>query len=94
MQGTTAPHKGASLKLLTLNVNGLRDADKQATLLQFLMEGPWNVVCLQDTHFLSNDEGEAWLRHGLDAHAPSGWPGTGYFTAASSPHVGGVAILL
>ena len=90
----TAPHNGTSIKLLTLNVNGLRDAGKQATLLHFLMEGPWNVVCLQDTHFLSEEEGEAWLRQGLGPHTPHGWPGTGYFTATSSPHVGGVAILL
>jgi len=94
MPATTTTRRGSSLKLLTLNVNGLRDAAKQATLLQFLMEGPWNVVCLQDTHFLGEEEGEAWLRHGLGAHTPGGWPGTGYFTATTSPHVGGVAILL
>lgn len=87
--GLTAP----SLKLLTLNVNGLLNTDKQADLLAFLIEGPWNVICLQDTHFTTVEQGERWLAHGLGRDTHASWQGTGFFTRTSSPHVGGVAVL-
>ena len=41
-----------ALSLISLNVNGLRDANKRAGLLQFLrcLSSPPDVVCLQEVH--------------------------------------------
>ena len=39
-----------SLRLLSLNVNGLRDANKRRTLFTMLIAGRWDVVALQETH--------------------------------------------
>ena len=46
---------------LSLNVNGLRDANKQAGLLQWLSHLSLDFVCLQETHVLSCDECNSWL---------------------------------
>ena len=50
-----------SLRLLSLNVNGLRDAAKRRTLFSLLHRDRWDVVLLQETHHSSQAEGEEWL---------------------------------
>ena len=47
--------------LLTLNVNGLRQADKRAGLIHWLRSLPYNVdvICLQEVHCVSILEGQS-----------------------------------
>lgn len=72
--------------LLTLNVNGLRQADKRAGLIHWLRSLPYivDVICLQEVHCVSILEGQSWFRH------------TGYSCAVSpgSNHSSGIIILL
>ena len=79
-------------KLLSLNVQGL-GAQRQAQTLQYLLEGDWNVACLQDTHFRTAEAGEKWLKEGMGHASHPVWPGTGFFAPTSSSSVGGTAIL-
>ena len=50
--------------LISLNVNGLRDADKRAGLLQWLRSLPStiDIVCLQECHCSSEIECQDWFR--------------------------------
>ena len=52
------------LSLISINVNGLRDGNKRAGLLQFLrcLPNPPDVVCLQEVHCVSKAEGCDWFR--------------------------------
>ncbi len=45
------------LRLLSLNVNGLADLDKRRALFATLTNGPWDVICLQETHQRASDDG-------------------------------------
>jgi len=47
--------------LVSVNVNGLRDADKRLSFLQWLSHHSPSVVCLQETHGLSADELSQWF---------------------------------
>ena len=50
-----------ALTVFSVNVNGLRDGDKRLGFLQWLSHlSPW-VVCLQDTHTVSNDDLLSWF---------------------------------
>ena len=49
------------MSFLTLNVNGLRDANKRAGLLQWLSHLALDFVCLQETHVISSDECNSWF---------------------------------
>lgn len=49
------------MSFLTLNVNGLRDANKRAGLLQWLSHLALDFVCLQETHVISYDECNSWF---------------------------------
>ena len=53
-----------ALSLISLNVNGLRDGNKRAGLLQFLrcLSSPLDVVCLQEVHCISEAEVCDWFR--------------------------------
>ncbi len=53
-----------SLRLLSLNVNGLRDAAKRRTLFNLLHRDRWDVVLLQETHHVSQAEGKEWIGEG------------------------------
>ena len=46
---------------LSLNVNGLRDANKRAGLLQWLSHLSLDFVCLQEAHVLSPEECNSWF---------------------------------
>ena len=52
-----------ALSVITLNVNGLRDADKCSGVQQWLrsLPSPVDVVCLQETHCLSEAECSSWF---------------------------------
>lgn len=52
-----------ALSMITLNSNGLRDADKRSGLLQWLrcLPSPVDVVCLQETHCVSEAECGSWF---------------------------------
>lgn len=80
-----------TLQLLSLNVNGLRIPDKRRQLFHQLLEGPWDVIALQETHHGENEEGCRWAREGAGPASP--WTGDTFwhhYTSASR----GVAILL
>lgn len=44
------------MRFLTLNVNGLWDANKRMAFLQWLSNLSVDFACLQETHVLSDDE--------------------------------------
>ena len=46
---------------LTVNTNGIRDADKRAAFMQWLNCYKPDLVCLQETHVLSCAEGLDWF---------------------------------
>lgn len=52
-----------ALSLISLNVIGLRDANKRAGLLQFLrcLSSPPDVVCLQEVHCISEAKVCDWF---------------------------------
>lgn len=49
------------MSFLTLNVNGLRDTNKRAGLLQWLSHLSLDFVCLQETHVVSTDDCSRWF---------------------------------
>ena len=80
-----------TLQLLSLNVNGLREPAKRRQLFHQLLEGPWDIAVLQETHHNSFEEGARWATEGAGRASP--WTGDTYwhhFNSASR----GVAILL
>ena len=50
-----------ALKIATLNINGLRDANKRMSFTQWLHFVDWDVLCLQESHVTSKDECGAWF---------------------------------
>ena len=72
-----------ALSLVSVKVNGLRDADKRLSFLQWLSHHSPSVACLQETHALSSDELSQWFSR------------FGYLCLGSfgSSHSCGVAIL-
>ena len=64
----TPLHASKALSLVSVNVNGLRDADKRLTLLQWLSHLSPSVVCLQETHALSSDKLCVWFSRFGDEH--------------------------
>lgn len=86
MSGTGSPN----LRLLTLNVNGLRDPKKRSQLFHGLKKENYDIICLQETHHSCETEAKQWLQEG--SGPGSAWLGPSHwchFTTASS----GVAIL-
>ena len=79
-----------ALKLLSLNCNGLRDANKRRTLFTMLAAGRWDVVALQETHHVSDAEGESWAAAGAGPLHP--WPGVSFWSHGTSASRG-VALL-
>lgn len=49
------------MSFLSLNVNGLRDANKRAGLLEWLSHLVLDFVCLQETHVVSSEECNSWF---------------------------------
>jgi exonuclease III len=82
---------GQPLRVLTLNVNGLRDAEKRRTLFEGLRRGGWHAVLLQETHHEGDVEGMVWTAQGRGPGLP--WDGTGYWKEGSRASCG-VAVLI
>jgi exonuclease III len=79
-----------SLSLLTLNVNGLGSAGKRRTLFHMLLDGPWDVIVLQETHHADSEQGIRWAGEGAGQGRP--WAGDSYWAHGTSASRG-VAIL-
>ena len=82
--------KSPSLRLLSLNVNGLRGEWKRRMLFHKLQQGNYDIVCLQETHHSCEAEAKQWMQAG--SGAGSAWLGASHwchFTTSSR----GVAIL-
>ena len=76
-----------SLRLLSLNVNGLRSASKRRSLFTLLRRDRWDVVLLQETHHTDEAEGQAWAEegpHGLTAN----WSGPSFWSHGSAASKG------
>ena len=86
MSSATQP----SLALLSINVNGLGQKAKRLTLFSSLIDGPWDIIVLQETHHTDEEQGIRWTREGAGHGRP--WPGTCYWAAGTSASRG-VAIL-
>ena len=86
MSSSTRP----SLSLLTLNVNGLGSAAKRRTLFNMLMDGPWDVIVLQETHHTDREQGIRWAGKGAGEGRP--WDGDSYWAHGTSASRG-VALL-
>ena len=50
-----------AVSLVTINVNGLRDANKRLSFLQWLSHSSPSIVCLQETHAVSDGELRQWF---------------------------------
>lgn len=87
MSARSAP----SLSLLTLNVNGLGDRAKRSTLFHSLLQGPWDVILLQETHHRDDEQGIQWCREGAGEGRP--WPGVSFWAHGTTASRG-VAILI
>ena len=79
-----------SLRFLSLNVNGLREAGKQRAVFDMLRAGRWDIVALQETHHTSSDEGKAWAASGVGSQLA--WPGVSFWSHGTSASRG-VALL-
>ena len=85
------PSRLPSLRLLTLNVNGLRGERKRHTLFLRLLRGPWDVVLLQETHHHDEDEARRWTSEGA---GPSlAWQGPAFWSEGEAGR-SGVAVLI
>ena len=81
-----------SLRLLSLNVNGLRANDKRRSLFNLLHRDTWDIVLLQETHHSSREEGEEWAQEGPHGLRPN-WTGPTFWSHGSSTSRG-VAIFV
>lgn len=62
-----------ALTFVTLNANGLQDANKRASLLQWISHLSASFVCLQETHVSSCSEAENWfVSYGFQVVTPPG----------------------
>jgi exonuclease III len=81
-----------SLRPLSLNVNGLRAADRRRCLFNLLHRDTWDFVFLQDTHNGSSEEGTEWALegpHGLRTN----WTGPSFWSHGTNTSCG-VAIFV
>ncbi|GAB4819613.1 hypothetical protein N2152v2_006659, partial [Parachlorella kessleri] len=60
----------APLRLLSLNVNGLREPAKRRTLFGEFQRGRWDVLCLQEAHTVSAQEVATWAQEGAGMGMP------------------------
>ena len=50
-----------AIRIASLNVNGLRDSNKRMGFLHWVSHHELDILCLQETHILSSDEGTHWF---------------------------------
>ena len=90
-QGCTCGSRSPSLRLLSLNVNGLWDTDKRHCLFNLLERDKWDVILLQETHHSFAEKGEHGRRRGPTGSAAIGaGPRWCHYTSQSR----GVAVVL
>ena len=87
----TRPRGAASLKLLTVNVNGVGSSHKPRELWAYMRRSGADVVLLQETHTTTAEGLLTRLRKGLGA--TERWRHELACSPAPSPHQAGVAIL-
>ena len=62
-----------AIRIASLNVNGLRDSNKRMGLLHWVSHYELDILCLQETHILSSDEGTRWFSsHGFSSISSRG----------------------
>ena len=71
------------MNFLSLNVCGIRDANKRMSLMQWLSHRRVDIVCFQETHTISSTESSSWF-------SPFGFLAV---SAAGTAHARGLAIL-
>lgn len=77
-------NKTFSLKIVTLNVNGIARTQKRQQMFAYLRTLQADIYCLQETHGCSKIETQKWTEE---------WGGQGFWSLGSK-HGRGVAILL
>ena len=70
------------LHIVSYNCQGLNSVEKRSDVFQYLKSKNWDILCLQDTHFIESDE------HVISSQ----WGGECIFNSFSS-NQRGVAIL-
>ena len=71
------------MNFLSLNVCGIREANKRMSLMQWLSHRRVDIVCFQETHTISSTESSSWF-------SPFGFLAV---SAAGTAHARGLAIL-
>ena len=59
--GHSSPFPPFSMNFLSLNVCGIRDANKRMSLMQWFSHSRLDIFCLQETHAVSASESSAWF---------------------------------
>lgn len=60
----------SALRLLSVNVNGMRAVAKQREVFDVFDRGPWHVLAVQEPHLASVDEALAWAQRGAGPGRP------------------------
>jgi exonuclease III len=81
-----------SLRLFSLNVNGLRAANKRRFLFNLLHRDTWDDVFLQETHHGSSEEGTERAQGGPHGLRPD-WTGPSFWSHGTNTSYG-VAIFI
>lgn len=80
-----------SLRLVSVNVRGLRSSDKRLNLFNQLLQSRWDIVFLQETYHASPAEADLWLRHGAGPGRALQWQS---FWSHGSTHSRGAGVLI
>jgi exonuclease III len=78
--------------VISINVNGLRDARKRQHLFACLLDGPWQLILLQETHTANDEEVQQWMQEGAGPGRP--WQGLGFWGHSGNQRSRGVAVLI
>ena len=94
MHHLMAQHAAAPImtSILSVNVNGLTNARKRQQMFAYLLDGPWQVILLQETHTINDTETQAWMQEGAGPGRP--WQGLGFWCHSSIRRRQGVAVLI
>ena len=89
--------KAVGLRVLTLNVGGMRDRGKRQRIFHFLKNQllGWDVIMLQETHLVKDSEAVWWGVQwaGPDQAVCDDSARRSFWSPSHSPHTGGTAIL-
>lgn len=85
------PSQAGALRVLSCNVNGLRDSRQRIALFERLRAEAADIVVLQETHCSTDEEATQWVQQGAGPGAP--WAGHAFWQHGNNRQRG-VAILL